>query len=138
MQTDTLLRLLRFFLALIFIWFGMLKLFPGLSPAESLAVLTIDKLFFTLIPHAISLKLLAVWELFIGVGFLTQRFFKVTMGLFLVHMVLTFSPFVLLPALCFSDAPFVFTLVGQYIVKNLVLITAGLLVYNNYIGRRES
>jgi len=124
-----LIKISRIMLGVIFIWYGMLKFFPELSPAEQLATMTIDKLFFSLIPTSISIKLLAVWELVIGLGFLFGKCIKQVVVLFLIHMVLTFTPLVLLPELSFTQAPYAFTLVGQYIVKNLVFIMVGLLIY---------
>jgi uncharacterized membrane protein YkgB len=130
-----LLTLARIFLGIIFIWYGALKLFSGVSPAEALAVATIDKLFFSLIPPLISIKLLAIWELMIGIGFLLGKYLKQVTILYLIHMLLTFTPLILLPEISFSNPPFVFTLVGQYIVKNLVFITVGLMIYKDAINR---
>lgn len=129
------LSITRILMGLIFIWYGTLKVFSGLSPAEELAILTIDKLFFSIIPANISIKLLAVWELAIGVGFLLGKFTKQISILFLIHMVLTFTPLFLLPDLCFTQAPFAFTLVGQYIVKNLIFIMVGVMIYKNELTR---
>ena len=128
-QIDRLIDLSRIALGIIFIWYGALKLFPHLSPAQELAVLTIDKLFFSMIPPDLSIKLLAIWELFIGVCFITKKFVRASTVLFLTHMLLTFTPLFLLPELCFTQPPFIFTLTGQYIVKNLVFILAGLMIY---------
>ena len=125
----------RLLMGIIFLWYGVLKFFPQVSPAESLAVMTIDKLFFSLIPGEVSIKLLALWEITIGIGFLLGKYLKILIPLFLLHMVLTFSPLVLLPNLSFTQAPFAFTLVGQYIVKNLIFIMVGILIYYNEVRR---
>lgn len=130
-----LLTLARIFLGIIFIWYGALKLFSGVSPAEELAIATIDKLFFSLIPPSISINLLAIWELTIGIGFLFGKYLKQMSIIYLIHMVLTFTPLILLPEVSFSNLPFAFTLVGQYIVKNLVFITVGLMIYKNEINK---
>lgn len=126
------LTLSRVSLGIIFVWYGVLKFFPHLSPAEVLATQTIDILFFHMIPADISIKLLALWEVFIGVGLLLGIYLRVALVLFFIHMVLTFSPFILLPELCFTSAPYAFTLVGQYILKNLVFILMGVLIYHEY------
>lgn len=84
-----------------------------------------------MIPAEVSIKLLAIWELVIGLGFLFGRYIKQIVILFLLHMVLTFTPLVLLPDISFTQAPYAFTLVGQYIVKNLIFIMVGLLIYKN-------
>jgi hypothetical protein len=64
---------LRVSLGIVFLWFGILKFFPSVSPAEELATRTIDVLSGGLIPAAVSLPLLAGWESLIGVGLLIRR-----------------------------------------------------------------
>jgi len=64
-------RLLRYSLGVVFLWFGILKFFPGLSPAQSLAGDTIARLSFDLLSPAAAVFLLAVWESLIGIGLLT-------------------------------------------------------------------
>lgn len=127
------LSITRILMGIIFIWYGSLKLFNGVSPAEELAILTVNKLFFSIIPTFVSIKLLAAWELTIGFGFLLGKFTKQITVLFLLHMTLTFTPLFLLPELCFTQAPFAFTLVGQYIVKNLIFIVVGIMIYKNEV-----
>ncbi len=136
-KIETLRKLLQYarvVMGIIFLWYGVLKLFPNLSPAEALATMTIDKLFFSIIPATVSIKLLALWELIIGIGFIFGQYIKQIVALFLVHMVLTFTPLLLLPDVCFTQAPFAFTLVGQYIVKNLIFILVGVLIYINEVN----
>lgn len=129
--------LLRVALGVIFFWYGMLKFFPELSPAEELATMTINWMFFGLIPNEISLKLLALWEVLIGVCFIFGFFTRYITILFLVHMFLTFLPLVAFPDLSFTKAPYAFTLVGQYIVKNIVFILVGFLIYFNEIDKKR-
>ncbi|QKF81727.1 DoxX family membrane protein [Halarcobacter ebronensis] len=128
---NNLLKISRIALGAIFIWYGILKFFPNLSPAEVLATKTIDILFFNLIPANISIKLLAIWELFVGIGLLFGFYLRWALLLFFVHMTLTFTPLFLLPELSFTHAPFAFTLVGQYIVKNVIFILMGIMIYKN-------
>jgi uncharacterized membrane protein YphA (DoxX/SURF4 family) len=116
-------------LGVIFAWYGVLKLFAELSPAETIAVKTIDALTFGLIPSLLAMKLLAVWELVIGIGFLVGRLYRWVLILFFVHMSLTFTPLFLFPELCFSTAPYAFTLLGQYIVKNILFILVGIALW---------
>jgi uncharacterized membrane protein YphA (DoxX/SURF4 family) len=66
-------KLLRVSLGIVFMWFGILKFFPSVSPAEELATRTIDVLTRGLIPAAVSLPVLAGWESLIGVGLLIGR-----------------------------------------------------------------
>ncbi|PLY07481.1 MAG: doxx family protein [Arcobacter sp.] len=132
---KNILILSRISLGIIFIWYGMLKFFPELSPAEILATKTIDILFFGLIPAVISIKLLAVWEVFVGIGLVFGIYLRYALILFFIHMVFTFTPLFLLPELCFTKAPYAFTLVGQYIVKNVVFILVGILIYKEKFNK---
>ncbi len=68
--------LMRIGLGIVFFWFGMLKFFPGVSPAQDLAIRTIDRLTFGLIPANLSLVLLAVWECVIGLGLISSKFLR--------------------------------------------------------------
>lgn len=126
MQLHKAVTLLRIALGVNFLWFGMLKFFSGISPAESLATMTIDVLTFGLVPSGI--EILALWEVTIGIGFLSGKYLTYVLRIFMVHMVLTFTPLVFFPELCFTNAPFALTLTGQYIIKNLVFIMAGVMI----------
>jgi len=128
MKIEKSVNLIRIFLGVNFFWFGMLKFFPGVSPAEALATLTIDILTFGLIAPPLSIKLLAIWEVMIGIGFLSGRFIPFFVRIFMLHMVLTFTPLFFFPDICFTEPPFALTLVGQYIIKNLVFIASGIAV----------
>jgi uncharacterized membrane protein YkgB len=131
------LAMLRISIGIIYLWFGGLKFFPGLSPAEDLAKLTIHKLTFGIIQPDVSLLLLAIWETLIGVILMAGVFKRIIIPLVLVHMIFTFSPFLLLPKLSFSSQPFMLTLVGQYIIKNLIIISA-ILVIGSYKRDKEN
>jgi uncharacterized membrane protein YkgB len=115
--------LLRISIGVVFLWFGALKLAPGLSPAESLVRETI-----TFFPMNIFLPLLAVWEMAIGLGFITGKFMRLTILLLFLQMPGTISPMFLRPDLVWTSFPLVLTLEGQYIVKNMVIISAALVV----------
>ncbi len=128
MNVQKAIRIVQIMIGVNFFWFGMLKFFSGVSPAESLALMTIEKLTFGMIAPEVSIKLLAIWEVLVGIGFLVGRYARFFVPIFMVHMVLTFSPLFLFPELCFSTPPFALTLVGQYIFKNLVFIAAGLVI----------
>ncbi|MBS3914578.1 MAG: DoxX family membrane protein [Bacteroidetes bacterium] len=118
--------LLRISLGIVYLWFGYLKFFPHLSPAENLAQDTIDALFFKLIPREISIVILAIMESIIGIFLILGRYIRFSVYLALFHLACTFTPLFLYPNLCFQKA-FVFTILGQYIVKNIVLVAAMLL-----------
>jgi uncharacterized membrane protein YphA (DoxX/SURF4 family) len=119
---------LRIALAVVFLWFGVLKFFPGLSPAQDLASRTIEVLTFGLVPPAVALPVLAAWEVAIGVGLLIGRWMRVTLLLLFVQMLGTVTPLVLFPAETWIQAPVAPTLEGQYIIKNIVLVTAALVL----------
>ena len=116
------LTILRMSLAIIFIWFGALKPF-GQSPAVDL----IKKTVYWLDPD-VFIPILGVWEMAIGICLLFAPLIRVGLFLLALQMPGTFLPLVLLPEICFINFPFDLTLEGQYIVKNLVLIGAGLVV----------
>ncbi len=120
--------LLRISVGIVFLWFGTLKFVPGLSPAEGLAARTIDMMTFGAMPAAVSLPLLAAWEVLIGIGFVTGRGLRAAIFLLVGQMIGTATPLFFFPRETFSTYPFVPTLEGQYIIKNIVLISAGLVV----------
>lgn len=120
--------LTRLALGVVFLWFGALKLIPGWSPAEELASRTIQRLTFEVIAPGTALIILALWEMLIGLCLLTGRFLRVTLLLLWVQMLGTLTPLVLFPGETFRVIPFAPTLEGQYIIKNLVLIAAGIVV----------
>jgi uncharacterized membrane protein YphA (DoxX/SURF4 family) len=120
--------LLRIALGIVFLWFGALKLVPGLSPAEDLAGRTIEALTFGIVPASIAVPVLALWEVAIGVGLLVGRWMRVTLLLLFVQMAGTVMPLFLFPAETFVRFPFVPTLEGQYIIKNIVLVAAAIVL----------
>ena len=121
------LPILRFSLAIIFIWFGALKPF-GQSPAVELVTKTV----YWFDPQ-IFIPILGVWEMAIGICLLFRPLLRVGLFLLAVQMPGTFLPLVLLPEVCFTTFPFDLTLEGQYIIKNLVLIGAGVVVGSKLI-----
>ena len=120
--------LLRISLGIVFFWFGILKFFPGLSPAEGLATKTIDLLTFGLIPSNISIIILAAWETLIGLGLIFGVFMRATLFLLFLQMLGAATPLLLFPGDAFTQIPYAPTLEGQYIIKNLVLISAGIVI----------
>jgi uncharacterized membrane protein YphA (DoxX/SURF4 family) len=117
------LLILRISLGIVFLWFGLLKFFEGLSPAEDLVrntVYFVDPDFF--------LPVLAAWESLIGIGLITGKFLRVTILLLFLQMPGTALPLLILPEKVWTVFPYGLTLEGQYIVKNLVLIGAGLVI----------
>ncbi len=122
---------LRVGLGVIFLWFGVLKFFPGLSPAENLVRNTIY--FFD---PDIFITVLATWEALIGVGLITGKFMRLTLLLLFLQMPGTALPLLILPDVVWNIFPYGLTIEGQYIVKNLVLIGAGLVLGGTVRGGR--
>lgn len=115
--------LLRWSMGVVFVWFGALKLIPGLSPADGLIRASMS-----FMPLDYFIPVLAMWEIAIGVGFLLGRGMRVTLLLLFLQMAGTLLPLVLTPHLVWTAFPFVLTLEGQYIIKNLVLMSAAVAV----------
>ncbi len=122
---------LRVGLGVIFFWFGVLKFFPGLSPAENLVRNTIY--FFD---PDIFIPVLAAWEALIGFGLITGKFMRLTLLLLFLQMPGTALPLLILPDVVWNVFPYGLTIEGQYIVKNLVLIGAGLVLGGTVRGGR--
>lgn len=123
---------LRISIGVIFFWFGALKLIPGLSPAEALITSTLG----AMVPMGLFIPFLAIWEMVIGLGFITGKFMRVTILLMFLQMGGTISPLFLNPDAVWTTFPFALTLEGQYIIKNLVLVSAALVVGATVRGGR--
>jgi uncharacterized membrane protein YphA (DoxX/SURF4 family) len=128
--------LLRISLGIVFLWFGVLKFFPGLSPAQALAGKTIRALTFGLVSPETAVLVLAVWESLIGLGLILGVFLRATLLLLWLQMLGTITPLVIFPGESFQRFPFAPTLEGQYIIKNLVLISAGIVIGATVRGGR--
>lgn len=122
------LRILRISLGVVFLWFGALKFFPGMSPASDLAARTISVLSFGLVPAEVSVPLLAAWECLIGIGLILGIFMRGTLLLLALQMAGTLTPLLFFPREVFTHVPYAPTLEGQYIIKNVVLISAAIVL----------
>jgi uncharacterized membrane protein YphA (DoxX/SURF4 family) len=122
------LTLLRLALGVVFFWFGVLKLFPNASPAEELAGRTIETLTGGLVPRATALPILAAWEIAIGIGLFVGRWMRAVLLLLFVQMLGTITPLFLFPTETFTIVPIAPTLEGQYIIKNIVLVSAAIVL----------
>lgn len=120
--------LLRVSLGIVFLWFGILKFFPDLSPAQDLATRTMDQLTFGLIPAQVSIPMLAAWECLIGIGLIFGVLIRATLLLLFLQMLGTITPIFFFPQEVFTRIPYAPTLEGQYIIKNIVLVSAGLVI----------
>lgn len=128
--------ILRISVGIVFFWFGILKFFPNLSPAQDLAGRTIEVLSFGLVQPAISLPVLAAWEVLIGLGLISGLFMRATLLLLAMQMMGTLTPMLLFPNETWQVFPISPTLEGQYIIKNLVLISAGIVIGATVRGGR--
>lgn len=114
---------LRIALAIVFIWFGVLKVIDR-SPVEELVK---DTIFF--LPEDEFFVVIGVWEIVIGVGLLVPVLLRLTLALFWLQMAGTFLSLIVLPERAFQDGnPLLLDVNGEFIVKNLVLIAAGLVI----------
>lgn len=123
--------MLRFGLGVVFIWFGALKL-TGTSPAMELVTRTV----YWFDPK-IFIPVLGWWEIAIGVCLAVPPLTRVGILLLAFQMPGTFLPLILLPKVVYNGAPWNLTLEGQYIVKNLVIIGAAL-VLGGLVRRNET
>jgi uncharacterized membrane protein YphA (DoxX/SURF4 family) len=120
-MANNALLIMRIGLGVIFLWFGALKFFPGLSPAEELVRNTVY-----FVDPDLFIPVLATWEVLIGLGLIAGKYMRITLLLLFLQMPGTALPIVLLPEVVWTVFPFGLTLEGQYIVKNLVLIGSAL------------
>lgn len=128
--------LLRLSIGIVFLWFGSLKYFERLSPAEDVATRTIETITFGKLSDKVILYGLATWEVLIGIGLIFKIFLRQTLFLLYLQMIGTFLPLFLFPQEIFYVFPYSLTLEGQYIVKNLVLLSAGIVLGATVRGGR--
>lgn len=123
--------MLRVAVALVFIWFGALKI-AGKSPVADLVADTVYWL-----PPDPFVRFLGVWEVFVGVGLLLPIALRLTLLLFWAQMAGTFLVLIVRSEISFqSDNPLLLSIVGEFVIKNLVLIAAGLVIGSTVRGRR--
>ncbi len=118
---------LRYSLAVIFIWFGLLKPL-GISPAAALVKETVAWMpFFS---PRIWVDIIGWWEVLIGILFLFKKTIRLAILLLALQMIGTFLPLLILPEITFQTGkiPYGLTLEGQYIIKNLLIISAALVI----------
>lgn len=129
-------KALRYSVGVIFIWFGILKPF-GLSPAGPLVIATVD--FLPLFSPEQWLAAIGWWEVAIGATFLIRSTVRIAIALLALQMVGTFLPLFMLPGVTFQAGriPYAPTMEGQYIIKNLLIISAALVVGGTVRRRSE-
>jgi putative oxidoreductase len=126
---------LRVALGAVFVAFGVVKFFPGVSPVESLVEATWGMLTFGIVGGQLALVLTAIIETVAGLALISGVFARFGLVMIAVAFVGIFSPLVFFPGELFTAAgP---TLLGQYVLKNVVLVAATLVVASRVLhGRR--
>ncbi len=128
--------ILRVCVGAVFLGFGLLKFFPGVSPAQNLVEATTHILTFGLVPGAIALVGVATLETIIGLCLLTGRGMRGAVYLLVVQLAGILSPIVLLPGRLFSGAGIAPTLEGQYVLKDIIIVGAALVLASTVLGGR--
>ena len=93
---------LRIAVGAVFLGFGILKYFPGVSPAQNLTEATTHILFLGLVPGDVAIVMIATLECTIGI----------------------LSPLILLSGRLFAGPHHAPTLEGQYCLKDIILSEA--------------
>ena len=116
----------RIALFVVYFLFGILKV-VGLSPAGPLVHALFDKTIYFLMPFDTFYILFALYEVLIGILFLFPKLTKLALALMILHLVTTILPLICLPHLVWQ-APFIPTLEGQYIIKNVLILALGIVL----------
>jgi len=127
-MADHGITLLRISLGVVFLWFGALKFIPGMSPATDLATRTIRVMTGGALSDSTAIYVLATWECLIGLGLIAGRLLRTTLLLLWLQMAGTLMPLFFFPHEVFRVIPVAPTLEGQYIIKNIVLISAAIVI----------
>lgn len=128
---DHSIAILRVSLGLVFLMFGILKFIPGASPAEELAVRTVQTLSLGTLPAQAAVLLTAVIETFIGLTLVSGKLLRTGLAVMAMALVGIMSPLVLFAADLFPGTP---TLEAQYVLKDIVLVAAGLVIAATALG----
>lgn len=130
------LLLLRLSLGAVFLGFGVLKLFPGVSPAQNLVETTTSILTFGLIPGSVALVGVAALECAIGLCLISGRAMRPAIYLLSIELVGILSPLILLPSRMFSGPHHAPTLEGQYVLKDIIVVAATLVLATTLRGAK--
>jgi putative oxidoreductase len=127
-------ELLRVSVGLVILAFGVLKFFPGVSPAEGLTIKTTDALSFGLVPGHIAIVIVATLETIIGLLLISGRFLRLAIYLLAGQLIGVLAPLVLFTGRLFAGPHNAPTLEGQYVIKDLIVVAAGLVVASTLPG----
>lgn len=128
--------MLRISLGVVFLAFGVLKFFPGVSPAQNLVEQTTHLLTFGLLPAAAALVLVAAMECAIGLCLVTGRLMRPAIYLLGAQLIGILSPLILLTGRLFDGPHGAPTLEGQYVLKDIILVAATLVLAASVTGGR--
>jgi len=125
-------KVLRITLGIVFLWFGALKIFD-LSPVTDLIAET-----YGFLPQDAFLLILGIWEVLIGIGLLAKFYLRVTLALLWLQMAGVIFAIILAPSMFYlQNNPLLLTVEGEFVLKNIVLIAAGLVIGGFEIKRRR-
>jgi putative oxidoreductase len=123
------LPLLRMSLGLVFVWFGLLKV-VGQTPVADLVANTVYWL-----DPSWFVPMLGAFEVVVGLGLLLGRALRLVLALFALQMLGTLLVLIVQPEIAFQDSnPLLLTTEGEFVVKNLVLLSAGLMIGSRLKG----
>jgi uncharacterized membrane protein YphA (DoxX/SURF4 family) len=128
--------LLRISLGVVFLGFGILKFFPGVSPAENLVITTTSILTLHVLPGSIAIVAIAVLECVIGLWLVTGRALRGVLYLLAIELVGILSPLVLLAGRLFDGPHHAPSLEGQYVFKDIILVAAVLVIATTVRGAK--
>ena len=109
-------------LGVLFLWFGLLKPFGYKTTTSLLA----DTVYFG--DPQVVVPILGLWEAMIGLCLLLRRLIRIGLLLLMVRLPGTLLALVLMPEVCFEGHLLIPTPEGQYLIKDLVLFTAALII----------
>jgi uncharacterized membrane protein YkgB len=123
---------LRISFGILFLWLGLLKVVPGVSPAEPLMRASMP----AFLPIDAFIRFAAIWEVIIGLGFLSGRFPRITLAMTFCTMVVTLSILWMAPGVVWKQFPFLLSFEGHYVVKDIVIAFSALVLAATLRGRQ--
>jgi putative oxidoreductase len=114
--------MLRIALGVVYLWFGILKI-AGVSPIGDLVAAMLPFL-----PHDAAVVGMGWAEVILGAALIIGFGVPWIAAAMILHLLGTFGVFLFHPAIVHNGNPFVVTLEGEFILKNLVLIAALIVV----------
>ncbi|MGH3780173.1 MAG: hypothetical protein ACRDRO_05945 [Pseudonocardiaceae bacterium] len=129
---------LRISMGMVYFGFGILKYFPGVSPAQDLALATTHLLSFglvpTVVPGGVAMALIATLECTIGLLLIAGRGLRLAISLLAGQLAGILSPAVLLAGRLFAGPHHMPTLEGQYVLKDVILVAVVMVIATTVRG----